>query len=101
MPLRSTKLRLCVILIFPILGLTLNTSCGGRIAEPEIHLIPAGFMGNIHIFHNVPDGEPAKYEGGARVYEMPKDGILRSQTPMNPGWQFTPQYFFCNPRWQT
>jgi hypothetical protein len=70
-----------------------GTSCG-QMAEPEIHLIPAGYMGNIYIFHNVLDGQPPKYEGRARVYEIPNDGILRSQTPMNLGWQFTPQYFY-------
>jgi len=67
-------------------------------AEPEIHLIPAGYMGNIYIFHNVPDGEPLKREGRTRVYEIPKDGILRSQSAMNRGWSFaTPQYFYVTP----
>jgi hypothetical protein len=77
--------------------LSLTGMCGGQMAEPEIHLIPAGYMGNIYIFHNVPDGEPAKYEGRARVYQIPKDGILRSKTSMNLGWQFTPQYFYVSP----
>ncbi len=81
-----------------LLGIiTLSGMCGGQMAEPEIHLIPAGYMGNIYIFHNVPDGEPLKREGRARVYEIPKDGILRSQSPMNPGWSFTPQYFYVTP----
>ena len=78
-----------------LLALTsLAGMCGSQMAEPEIHLIRAGFMGNIYIFHNIPDGQPPKYEGRARVYEIPKDGILRSRTSMNPGWQFTPQYFY-------
>ena len=78
-----------------LLGLiTLSGMCGGQIAEPEIHLIPAGYMGNIYIFHNVPGGEPLKREGRARVYKIPKDGILWSQSPMNLGWSFTPQYFY-------
>jgi hypothetical protein len=51
-----------------LLGLiALASMCGGQIAEPEIHLIPARYMGNIYIFHNVPDGEPLKREGRARV----------------------------------
>jgi hypothetical protein len=73
---------------------SLAVMCGCQMAEPEIHLIPPGFMGNIYIFHNVPDGQPPKYDGSARIYEIPKDGILRSQTLMNPGWQSTPQYFY-------
>ncbi|MDQ3820345.1 MAG: hypothetical protein M3362_22055 [Acidobacteriota bacterium] len=80
-----------------LIGLTLLGSlCGQQMAEPEIHLIPAGYMGNVYIFHNVPDGEPLKHEGRARVYEIPKDGILRSQSPENPGWGM-PQYFYVTP----
>jgi hypothetical protein len=80
------------VLLLALIGST--GMCGGQMAEPEIHLIPVGYMGNIYIFHNVPDGEPPKYEGRARVYEIPKDGILRSRTSMNLGWQLTPQYFY-------
>lgn len=36
------------------IGLTLLGSlCSKQMAEPEIHLIPAGYMGNVYIFHNV------------------------------------------------
>jgi hypothetical protein len=84
------------VLLLTLFTLT-GTSCG-QVAEPEVHLIPAGYMGNIYIFHNVPDGEPLKYEGGARLYEIPKDGILRSQGPLNEGrWTFRPQYFYVTP----
>ena len=75
----------------------LSSVCGQQMSEPEIHLIPAGYMGNVYIFHNVPDGEPLKREGRARVYEIPKDGILRSQSPENPGWGRKPQYFYVTP----
>ena len=87
---RSREVKVFVL----VLGLiTVSGMRGGQMAESEIHLIPAGYIGNIYIFHNVPDGEPLKREGRARVYEIPKDGILRSQTPMNPR-SFTPQYFY-------
>jgi hypothetical protein len=69
--------------VFLLGFIALTSVCGGQIAEPEIHLIPASYMGSIYIFHNVPDGEPLKREGRARVYEIPKDGILRSQSAMN------------------
>lgn len=51
------------------------------IIQPVNYLIPAGYMGNIYIFHNVPDGTPLKQEGFTRIYEIPGDGILRSQAP--------------------
>jgi hypothetical protein len=85
-----------IVLVLTLMSMG-GTSCG-QMAEHEIHLIPAGYMGNIYIFHNVPDGEPLKYEGRARVYEIPKDGILRSQSPLNKGrWIPTPQYFYVTP----
>ena len=56
-----------------------------RKAEPEIHLIPAGYMGDVFILHNVRDGVPPKHEGAARVYEVPVSGVLRSQTPVPSG----------------
>ena len=62
-----------------------TTSCGPH-AEPEIHLIQAGYTGDVFIIHEVKDGEPAKHEGRFRVYEIPASGILRSQTPTNFGW---------------
>jgi hypothetical protein len=74
--------------------ISLTGMCSGQMAEPEIHLIPSGYVGYVYIFHNVPDGEPAQYDARARVYQIPKDGILRSRTPMNDGWHITPQYFY-------
>jgi hypothetical protein len=71
----------------------LGCSFGQQIAEPVIYLIPAGYMGNVYIFHNVADGVPLKREGSARVYEIPKDGILRSQSPEISGL-YRPQYLY-------
>jgi hypothetical protein len=42
-------------------------------------------MGSVDIIHDVLDGVPARYEAGARVYEIPTDGILRSATPVPQG----------------
>jgi hypothetical protein len=55
-------------------------------SEPEVHLIPAGYVGTIYIVHNRPDGAPLKREGRARLYEIPADGVLWSQSPTNLGW---------------
>src|SRR5690349_12368190 len=55
-------------------------------SEPEVHLIPAGYVGTIYIVHNRPDGTPLKREGRARIYEIPTDGVLWSQSPTNLGW---------------
>jgi len=84
--------------LYLIVFVALGSSCGHK-SEDEIHLIPAGFMGTVYILHNAPDGEPLKREGNARVYEIPIDGILRSQTDSNLGW-FTPsghRYYYVTP----
>lgn len=56
-----------------------------RQAEPEIHLIPAGYSGGVYILHDVVGGVPVRYEDGARVYDIPSDGILRPASPMPEG----------------
>jgi hypothetical protein len=68
-----------------IAALCASISCG-RHAEPEIHLIPTGFMGDVFIVHGVTDGQPAHYEGRYRVYSIPASGVLRSETASNCCW---------------
>jgi hypothetical protein len=55
-------------------------------AEPEVHLIPAGFQGPVLIIYNDSSGSPRRYEGKARRYDIPPTGILRSQFGPNDGW---------------
>jgi hypothetical protein len=86
-------------ILFGIISLLLiNFTLSGcsfaqQVVEPVIYLIPAGYMGNVYIFHDVPDGVPLKREDGARVYEIPKDGILRSQSPEITGL-YSARYFY-------
>jgi hypothetical protein len=55
------------------------------IAEPEIHLIPDGFIGHVIVRHGVAGGAPMEREGDARVYRIPPDGVLETQAPANYG----------------
>lgn len=55
-------------------------------SEPEIHLLENGFRGRVIIFFDQPNGEPKKYEDGARIYEVPENGILRTQFSFNDGF---------------
>lgn len=55
-------------------------------AEPEVHLIPAGFEGPVIIIFNDPNGAAMRREGRARRYDIPPSGILRSQFAPNTGW---------------
>lgn len=66
-------------MMFSILSLMLAVSSCFNQAEPEIHLIPKGYKGPVIIIFDEKNGKPEKYEDGSRVYEIPKDGILRTQ----------------------
>ena len=62
-------------------------------AEPEIHLIPAGFSGWVAIAHGAANGEAPAYEGDARLYRIPRNGILLTQAPVNTGSGPAYQFF--------
>ncbi len=47
--------------------------------ESERFLVPIGFEGPIIVVYNQPNGQPMKYDGKARIYEVPNDGLLLSQ----------------------
>ena len=78
--------------------LLLFLTCGSCSVDRTIHLIPVGYVGEVYILHNLADGVPGKREGGALVYEIPGDGVLRSQTPVGDGDFFYTRYFFVNSR---
>jgi len=64
-------------------------------AEPEIHLIAEGYRGPVLIAHSRPEGSAKKYEGDARVYEIPADGVLVTQFDANEGISYVgDQRFF-------
>jgi hypothetical protein len=45
-------------------------------------LIPAGYTGPVVIVFDAPDGQPsAKQEGGALVFNIGSNGVLRLKTP--------------------
>lgn len=55
------------------------------VAEPEIHLLPHDFIGQVTIHHGRADGAPAEREGDARLYRIPADGVLATQAAPNYG----------------
>lgn len=63
--------------------------------DDEIHLIPDGFTGTVVIIFNQPDGIPQKWERGRRVYEIPVNGILKTQFSFNKGL-IDDKYYYIN-----
>jgi hypothetical protein len=62
--------------------------------EQEIIVAPKGYKGYIVIIFNQKDGQPAKYEGKKRVYEIPQSGILKTQFTANYGWREFAEYYY-------
>jgi hypothetical protein len=61
-------------------------------AQSEIHLIPSGYVGWVAIAFRAVNGEMPMYEGDARLYRIPKRGVLLTQAEQNrgisPAWKF-------------
>lgn len=62
--------------------------------EQEIYLLPKGYTGHVLVILNQKNGTPKKYEGKARVYEIPENGILKTQFSNNEGWTELPQFYY-------
>ncbi len=53
--------------------------------EPEIYLIPEGFVGQFYLISSIPGGQEQEHEGDTRVYHIPEDGFLLMQSDQNGG----------------
>ncbi|GAC1654437.1 MAG: hypothetical protein NVS4B3_18420 [Gemmatimonadaceae bacterium] len=77
------------------LGLTFGSMYIWDRAEPEVHLLPAGFRGPVVIIYGQPNGDPPRREGRVRLYIIPPSGVLRTQAAPNRGWS-KPSYFYVD-----
>jgi hypothetical protein len=68
--------------------------CGCNSGEQEIIVVPPNYEGYILIFFNQRDGNPVKYEGNKRVYEIPKNGVLKTQFKGNYGNVGFAEYYY-------
>ena len=57
-----------------------------QVGETEIFLLPKGYQGAVYIIYNQKNGQLVKYDNGSRLYEVPPEGIIRSQFGPNDGW---------------
>jgi hypothetical protein len=77
--------------LFAAILISIVPSQPGR-AQSEIHLIPNGYVGWVAIAFRAANGEVAMYEGDARLYRIPKSGVLLTQAEQNrgmsPAWKF-------------
>lgn len=68
-----------------------------RRADAEVHLIPAGYVGDVTIVFHAPNGEPLDVEDGARLYRIPLSGILFTQLALNEGHSPEQRFFLVAP----
>lgn len=62
--------------------------------EDEIVIIPKGFTGAATVIFNQSDGEPVEYYNNKRVYNIPNNGILKTQFDVNDGWSNFPEFYY-------
>ncbi len=71
-------------LIISWLTLIYLSSCSEKY-QPEKIYLPKNYIGWIYIVYNQKEGTKER-EGGYRVYNIPKNGILLTQYDINQGW---------------
>jgi hypothetical protein len=74
-----------------LLGALLTLGC----SRPEVHLIPAGYQGDVVILPGYPSGAPPKRDGISIVFEIPPSGILITQDQPSSAWHVA-RYFYIN-----
>jgi len=59
-----------------------------------MYILPKGYRGLVLVIYNQQSGKPAKYIDGKRVFEIPGDGILKTQFSPNRDWHRPDTYFY-------
>jgi len=67
---------------------------GCNTSEQEIIIAPRDYKGYILVIFNQENGQPIKYEGKKRVYEIPQNGILKTQFSINSGLGEPPIFYY-------
>src|SRR5688572_24570469 len=78
-----------------IISLTvLSALFGCNMAEKEAVIVPKGYKGYIVVIFNQKNGTARITQDGKRIYEIPSNGILKTQLKANYGVrEFTEFYF--------
>jgi len=74
-----------------LLGFCFALGC----SRPEVHLIPAGYKGDVAILAGYRMGVPPRRDGLSIVFEVPRGGILVTQDQPGSGWH-TARYFYVD-----
>ena len=80
-----------IIAFIGIALLYLLSSC--ERGEHEIIVVPENYKGHFVVIFNVKTGKPRKYSGKTRIYEIPSNGILKTQFTGNYGWRGLTEFY--------
>ena len=68
-------------------------SCGQKVKET--FLVPDGFQGRINVIFNQPNAAPIPVEDGRRIYHIPADGILITNSKLETGF-IDQEYYYVD-----
>jgi len=80
--------------LFLYVALLSCASC--QTVETEHYLIPLGFTGRVTIVFDQKNGSPVRYEGKARIYDIPESGVLVTRFHYEGGWINHHYYYVDN-----
>jgi hypothetical protein len=90
----SKTMKITIVVLLLLVGGFVGYRFLNSTAEPEILLLPADYRGPVYILFNQSTGKLKSYDGNARVFEVPSNGILKSQFGPNSGLQNPPKFFY-------
>jgi len=61
------------------------TACAEKKIEPEVYLIPEGYVGSFLIIYGVESGEDPVYENESRLFRLPESGVFHTKLSDNVG----------------
>ena len=79
-------------IIFGLIMSLILFSCGQK--EDEVYIVPKNYTGYVVIIYDQKKGVAPKYEGKKRVYEIPSNGILKTQFKGNYEWTHFPEFYY-------
>lgn len=86
-------MKICTaIFLIPLWGISASFVCCGIVPASEVHLIPAGYQGDIFIVPGIASGTPAVRAGRDMVFRIPTNGILVTQANPGEGWHASEFY---------
>lgn len=81
-------------LFLSLMSVLLLFLVGCRNIDTEYYLLPENFIGRVTVIFDQDSGSAIKYEGGKRIYEIPANGILRTQFHYEAG-RVNHHYYYC------